>query len=233
MRNYIVIANNPKEIEIIYESLLQIPTVKEVFFFTSNNIETLFTADINGDVIICAIDILQKELQHRLSTKFLNAPLISICNMKEIAIQQPNKQLFGYLPAPVTYERVIALVQNIDTMFIQKVIAIEGKKDYVFIKSEYKLIRINFKDILFIAGMKDYTQVFIKGKTTPLTTLQNLKEFETKLPEDSFIRVHRSYIIALNHIDAIVRNEIVIGTQNIPIGDAYRQILDTIIAKNS
>lgn len=108
-----------------------------------------------------------------------------------------------------------------------------NKRVFLFIKSEYKLIKINLSDVLYLSGMRDYTQLYLKGKTSPLTTLQNLKEFETKLPEDDFIRVHRSYIIAIGQVDSISRNEISIGHHIIPIGNSYKQALDGMIQKNS
>lgn len=116
---------------------------------------------------------------------------------------------------------------------LQLMTSVPAKRKYVFIKSDYKLIRINLADILFLSGLRDYTQVYLKGKTSPLTTLQNLKEFETKLTESDFIRVHRSYIISLSQVDSISRNEISIGTHTIPIGNAYREMLDNAIIKNS
>lgn len=98
-------------------------------------------------------------------------------------------------------------------------------KEYIFIKSEYKLIRVHFNNILFVGGMKDYIQLYIKGRSTPLTTLQNLKDFEKKLPNHQFIRVHRSYIAAIQHIDCIAKNELSIGSYSIPVGDAYKETL--------
>lgn len=97
--------------------------------------------------------------------------------------------------------------------------------EYIFIKSEYKLIRVHFSNILFVGGMKDYIQLYIKGRSTPLTTLQNLKDFEKKLPNHQFIRVHRSYIAAIQHIDCIAKNELSIGSYSIPVGDAYKETL--------
>ncbi|MEX6691149.1 LytTR family DNA-binding domain-containing protein [Danxiaibacter flavus] len=104
------------------------------------------------------------------------------------------------------------------------------RRNFILIKSEYKLIKAWLDEIQYISAMKDYTQVFIAGKSTPITTLQNLKDFESKLPEADFIRVHRSFIIALHHIDCISRNEIGIGKHTIPIGDAYRDELKKKIA---
>ncbi len=98
-------------------------------------------------------------------------------------------------------------------------------KEYIFIKSEYKLIRVHYSNILFVGGMKDYIQLYIKGRSTPLTTLQNLKDFEKKLPNHQFIRVHRSYIAAIQHIDCIAKNELSIGSYSIPVGDAYKETL--------
>ncbi len=106
-------------------------------------------------------------------------------------------------------------------------------KRFVFIKSEYKIIKVKFEDILFCEGMKDYTQVHLKGKADPIITLHNLKSFLSKLPVDEFIRVHRSYIISLSQIDSITRNEIYIGKKIIPVGDSYKDEFYKIIEHNS
>lgn len=105
-----------------------------------------------------------------------------------------------------------------------------NRRNFILIKSEYKLVKAWLDDIIFISAMKDYTQVFIEGKTAPITTLQNLKDFEIKLPQSEFIRIHRSFMIALQHIDCISRNEVLIGKHSIPIGDAYREELKKKIA---
>ncbi|MDE3235100.1 MAG: LytTR family transcriptional regulator DNA-binding domain-containing protein [Bacteroidota bacterium] len=108
-----------------------------------------------------------------------------------------------------------------------------NERTFLFIKSDYKLTKINLSEILFLAGMRDYTQVYLKGKASPLTTLQNLKEFEGKLPEKKFIRVHRSYIVAIEQIDTISRSEITIGQFTIPIGNSFKASVDEMIEKNS
>jgi len=108
--------------------------------------------------------------------------------------------------------------------------SMESRKNFILIKSEYKLVKAWLDDILFISAMKDYTQVFVDGKATPITTLQNLKDFEAKLPQAEFIRIHRSFMISLQHIDCISRNEVLIGKHSIPIGDAYREELKRKIA---
>ena len=111
--------------------------------------------------------------------------------------------------------------------------AILSKQDFVFIKSEYKFVKIKFDEILFCKGMKDYIQVYIAGRSNPVVTLKSLNAFETKLPKDTFIRVHRSYIVSLLHIDTISKNEISIGKQIVPIGSIFKSDFFTIVELNS
>ena len=107
------------------------------------------------------------------------------------------------------------------------------KQDFIFIKSEYKIVKIKFDDILFCKGMKDYIQIYLNGKSNPVVTLKSLNAFETKLPEDKFIRVHRSYIVSMLHIDTISKNEISIGKQIVPIGSIFKPDFFNMIEMNS
>ena len=105
--------------------------------------------------------------------------------------------------------------------------------NFVFVKSEYKILKVNFEDILFCKGMKDYIQIYMNAKSKPLVTLKSLNQFETKLPADQFIRVHRSYIVSLNHIDTISKNEIYIGKHIVPMGNIFKSNLISLIDSNS
>ncbi len=107
------------------------------------------------------------------------------------------------------------------------------KHDFVFIKSEYKIVKVNFDEILFCKGMKDYIQIYLNGKSKPIVTLKSLNAFEAKLPAGKFIRVHRSYIISLKHIDSISKNEISIGKQIVPIGSIFKSDFFSLIDLNS
>ncbi len=159
--------------------------------------------------------------------------LVCTSEEKQHLPEKANKNIFAWLQAPFTKERVSSLIQNSEYYMQHQANSANEKKGYVFIKSDYKLIKVNLADILYLSGLRDYTQVFLRGKNSPLTTLQNLKDFEEKLPSDEFIRVHRSYIVSVSQIDSISRNEISIGAHIIPIGNAYRPVLDAFIEKNS
>ncbi len=106
-------------------------------------------------------------------------------------------------------------------------------ENFCFIKSEYRIVKVNFADILYCEGLKDYTQIYTSKKSKPVITLQNLKTFSERLPVKNFVRIHRSYIISLNHIESISKKEVEIADKIIPIGNSYRNKFMEIIRINS
>jgi DNA-binding LytR/AlgR family response regulator len=110
----------------------------------------------------------------------------------------------------------------------------EEESDYIFVKADKKLVKINYNDILYIEGLKDY--VIIRMNQGRVITLQTMKSLEDKLPQLIFKRIHRSYIINLEKINAIVGNMVEVIEKNqakhLPIGKNYRDDLLAIINKN-
>lgn len=104
---------------------------------------------------------------------------------------------------------------------------------YFFIKSEYRILKVNYEDIIFCEGLKDYTQVYTSKKNKPIITLQNLKTFAERLPARNFVRIHRSYIVSINHIESITKKEVEIAEKILPIGNSYRNNLLDIVKMNS
>jgi len=92
--------------------------------------------------------------------------------------------------------------------------------DYLMIKVEYRMVRIELKSILFIEGLKDYVKIYTGNR--PLLTKSTMKNIEERLPSDQYVRVHKSFIVALSKIDSIENNRIIIGEKYIPIGNQYR-----------
>ena len=160
--------------------------------------------------------------------------IICISTKTEQEKKEMEMDIFSYLNKPLSFERFLTIINKIKDYLSTPVYTQHVKsKRFLFIKSEYKIIKVMFEDILFCEGMKDYTQVYLKGKTDPILTLNNLKLFSSKLPGDEFLRVHRSYIVSINHIDSIARNEIYVGKKIIPVGDSYKDDFYQMIESNS
>ncbi len=141
----------------------------------------------------------------------------------DYALDGYEYNITDYLLKPISFERFTKAIEKIDQHNIttqQKNIVAED--NFIFIKSDSKMIKINLADILFIEGLKDYLS--IQTNTEKLITLQNLKTFEQHLNPQRFMRVHKSYIVSLNKIDTIERNRIFIDEHVIPIGDTYKDI---------
>lgn len=95
--------------------------------------------------------------------------------------------------------------------------------DYMFLKVEYQLIRIDFNDILYIEGLKDYAKIWLIGAEKSTLSLITLKTLEEKLPARRFMRIHRSFIVALDKINSVTRGAVQIGGINIAVGDQYKE----------
>ncbi len=107
----------------------------------------------------------------------------------------------------------------------QSVTAAPQNPRSIFVKTEYRLQQIELDRITYIEGLKDYVKIHLDGGTPPVLSLMRLKTLEDSLPQSSFVRVHKSYIVRLCRIDAIERNHIIIGAERIPIGESYQSSL--------
>jgi two-component system, LytTR family, response regulator len=153
----------------------------------------------------------------------------------EYALESYDLDVVDYLLKPITFDRFLKAVDkasqriNVPAVIADRPVSEEGKP-FVFIKDGTKLVKINYDDILFVEGLKDY--VTIVTKTQKIVSLQRLKSLETQLPPDKFIRIHHSYIIALKAVDTVHKGEVQIGTHFIPISDSYRKAFKEIIDRN-
>ncbi|MBG9374853.1 LytTR family transcriptional regulator [Panacibacter sp. DH6] len=186
----------------------------------------------NNAVLFVDATIMSEETVRQVKTA-VPSILIVVLKQKDMVPGIFYKDVFSYLNSPVVFGDLFSVMSNALQYCSQRGKAMMRNRDFVLIKSEYRLLKIRLADILFVEGMKDYVKIWLKDKNAPVTTLQNLKEFEAKLPADNFIRVHKSYIVALQHIDCIARNEIVIGNHSIPVGDAFRNGLNGFILSHS
>ena len=129
-----------------------------------------------------------------------------------------------YLLKPISYDsfvlsvnRVLERCRDVDR---QDVMSADG---FVYVKSEYKLVKINFDDILYIEGVKDYIKIYFRDRRKPVMSLMNMKKLEDYLPKSQFMRVHRSFIVNMSVADMIDRGRIVAGDTFIPVSESYKE----------
>ena len=102
-------------------------------------------------------------------------------------------------------------------------IPLTSKDDTLFLKTDYRIVKVNISDIRYVEGMSEYLKVWLEGEPKPIITLLSMKKLEEKLPEH-FMRIHRSYIVNLNKIQEVNRNRVILdSTTYLPIGDLYKE----------
>lgn len=158
-----------------------------------------------------------------------NPPAVVITTAhREFAIEGYELNVIDYLLKPVSFERFLKAVYKYELLKnpmqakIAAPVSSEKKNDskaFIYIKSDKRMVRVMLSDLLYIEGLKDYVRVHTAQG--PIITYQTLTYFEEKLSNDQFIRIHRSYIVSLNHISAYSATQIEIGKISIPIGGSY------------
>jgi DNA-binding LytR/AlgR family response regulator len=150
----------------------------------------------------------------------------------EYAVEGFELDAVDYLLKPVAFDRFMKAVNKVKDSSDKAHVAADD--DYFFVKADKKLIKIHFNEILYIEGLKDY--VIIKKEAGRVIALQTMKSLEAKLPSNIFMRVHRSYIVNIAKIKAVVGNSLELmengKTKDIPIGKNYKDDLITIIENN-
>ena len=164
-----------------------------------------------------------------------NPPLvIFITAYEQFALQGFNLDVVDYLLKPVPFDRFLKAANKAHEFFTLKNAAPSTTlSEYLFVNSEYNLVKINIRDIIYIEGLKDYIKIFIANATRPIITRLSMKSIEEKLPPDRFVRVHKSFIIAIDKIISIRKGKISINNVHVPISEHYKENLYRFIDPKS
>ncbi len=138
----------------------------------------------------------------------------------EYAVEGFTVDAIDYLLKPIEYDRFLKSVYKAKE-YLDYANSQELAEGYIFVKSDYQMVKINLKDILYIEGLDDYIKIYLQQKS--VLTLMTLKTITQKLPPKEFIRVHRSYIVPISKIVNVSKSKIKIADKEIPIGISYSE----------
>ena len=171
------------------------------------------------------LDIQMPELSGLEFAKILpkETKIIFTTAFSQYAVDGYKANAVDYLMKPVSYDDFLAGANRALEWF-WSVRQSENASDdrFIFVKSEYKLVKIMFDDILYIEGLKDYVKIYLTDGRDPVMSLMNMKKIEESLPKPEFMRIHRSYIVHMRKIEGIDRFRVVIGNAILPISDSYK-----------
>lgn len=238
--NCIAIDDEPLALDIIRDYCSRVPflNLEKTFENALDSIEYIR----NHPPDLLFLDIQMEELSGiQLLKALTQRPYVILTTAYDsYALQGFELDVMDYLLKPISFER---FVKGVNKVFekVQVNQKTTGPQDgspatvqgdpFFFVKTETRIEKIRFADVLFIEGMGDYWRIITSGKK--IMSLLNYKKLEDILPQNQFVRVHKSFIVALDKIDSVERNRIKIGDRLIPISETYRKTFFERIEKKS
>lgn len=226
--NCIIVEDEPLALKRTKEYVEKIPYLNLVGFF-ENGFEAIdFLKKQQVDLIF--LDIKMDELTGiQLLESLEKKPFVIVTTAySKYALKGYELSISDYLLKPFTIERFIKAVEKVAIKFDK---SSEDNRDFFFVKTEYRIEKVFFEDILFIEGMRDYRS--IQTVTRKILTLQTFTDLEKELPNSKFCRVHKSFIVTLSNVELIERNRIKIRDKMVPISETYKENFYRLIGFNS
>ncbi|APY01203.1 LytR/AlgR family response regulator transcription factor [Lacinutrix venerupis] len=193
----------------------------------------------NNPVDLLFLDIQMPDLSGIEFSKMLpkETRVIFTTAFDHYALEGFKVEAIDYLLKPFDYAEFLTSANKANTWFEllkgKREPIVSEEKEFLFVKSEYKQLRVKLADVLYFEGLKDYIKIWLKDNPKAILTLMSLKSLEQELPETQFMRVHRSFIISLKNIDVIERSQIIINDQRITVSEQYKPKFLEYINNNS
>lgn len=221
----IVVDDEPLAVRLMESYVAKTPFLSLKGSFTSGTAAYSFLQDNPVDLLLCDIQMpnlsgmgLSRMLPERTRIIFTTA-------FSEYAVEGFKVRALDYLLKPISYEDFLSATVKAKEYFeVTEPAEVTGQRKIksIFVKTEYRLQQIDLDKITYIEGLKDYVKIHLNDGSTSVLSLMRLKNLEDTLPNEDFVRVHKSFIVRLTAIEAIERSHILIGQDRIPIGDSYK-----------
>ncbi len=235
--NCLAVDDEPPALQVIEKYVNSIPAL--YLSATCRNAVDALAILQHNDIDLLFLDI---QMPYILGTDFMrtlsNPPkVIFTTAFRKYAVEGFDLDAVDYLLKPISFERFLkavnkvmklnlAVTENVSPNAVQKNKAID---EFIYLRADRKNIKVNLDDILFIESLKDYIKVVTKDKI--IVTKQSISSLEETLPQHAFIRIHRSFIVAINKIETYTNDLIQIDKYELPISRSYRHEVEKVLRK--
>lgn len=237
MLNCIAIDDEPLALELLEDNISKVPFLKLVAA-CENPLQAMKILE-EQKIDLVFLDIQMPGLTGLQFIQSLQQkPLfILITAYEKYALEGYSLDVVDYLVKPVSLDRFIKACHKARELFELRAVKNnngnnEPSTDYFFVNVDYSLLKVMFSDIMWIESLKDYVKINLKSSSKPVITRMSMKLLEESLPQDRFLRVHKSFIISNEQVTAVRKNSIFIGTMEIPVGENYRDTITKITGKS-
>lgn len=232
MLRCLAIDDEPLALELLEDNISKVPFL-ELVATCSNPVDAIkILQEKSIDLIFLDIQMPRLTGLQFLQSLLQRPMVIMITAYEKYALEGFNLDVIDYLVKPVALSRFIKACNKAWELHQLRQKSVESTPtaplDYIFVNADYSLIKVMLSDILWIEGLKDYLRIHLKGNAKPVVVRMAMKTMEDQLPALQFIRIHRSHIVSKQHITAIRKNSIFIGTMELAVGSNYQEVIATI-----
>jgi two-component system LytT family response regulator len=235
----IAVDDEPLALELLEDNISKVPFL-ELVAKCSNALEAMKVLQQQSvDLIFLDIQMPGLTGLQFIQSMAMKPMIILITAYEKYALQGFNLDVTDYLVKPVSLDRFVKACNK-----AWEIHQLKNKPqtnnssstplpDYFFVNVDYSLLKINFADIIWIEGLKDYVKIHLKNTSKSVITRISMKSIEEQLPSAKFLRIHKSYIVSVEQITAVRKNSVFIKEMELPVGDNYRETVNTLTGKPS
>ncbi len=245
--NCIAVDDEPAALDLIVSYIRQTSFFNLVGSY-NNAIDALSEIRQNSELQLLFLDIRMADLSGielariiEQSDRKKNLRIIFTTAYDQYALEGYKVDALDYLLKPFSYVdfskaankayQYFDLVRSSRTTPEQTINVQGNQKQYIYMKVDHQLLKVNIEDILYIEGLKDYVKVYLKQAEKPIITLTSLKRLEEKLPSDSFLRLHRSYIVSTDAIKSATKTSVRVGSVTITVSEQFKDTFNEFLTK--
>lgn len=235
MLRCLAIDDEPLALELLEDNIRQVPFL-ELSGKCNNALEAMkFLKEQSVDLIFLDIQMPGLTGLQFIQTLTQRPMIILITAYEKFALEGFNLDVVDYLVKPVPLDRFIKACNKAWELYSLRNKPAEAQgasiPGYFFVNVDYSLLKVEFNDIQWIEGLKDYIKINLKSSSRPVITRMSIKALEEQLPPSKFIRIHKSYIVSIASITSIRKNSLFVGTAEFPVGDNYKDAVNLLIGK--
>lgn len=229
--NCVIVDDEPLALELLESYVAKTSSLRLVGSYSSA-VQAMADMPLHEEVHILFLDIQMPELNGLEFSRMVRPEtrIIFTTAFGQYALDSYKVNALDYLLKPISYADFLQSVNKAVQWYGLKQRA-DGAEpaDCIYVKSDYKLVRISLDRILYVEGLKDYVKIHVEDEPKAILSLISMKAMEDKLPSGRFIRVHRSFIVQKSKIQVIDRGRIVFGKEYIPVSESYKQELQAYV----
>lgn len=189
-----------------------------------------------GNIELLFLDIQMPELNGLELSRLVpdHVRIIFTTAFDQYAVDGFRVNALDYLLKPISYNEFLSAANKaLEWFTLKKQTTTENRdEEFIYVKSDYKLVQIHLKDILYIEGLKDYLKIYLANEPRPVISLLSMKSMEERLMSPRFMRVHRSYIVQMDKVKILDKGQIIFGKTRIPISSTYKTEIMAYLEKH-